>query len=186
MRTCSVEGCERPHYARGWCAPHYQRWKKDGDLREQVPLRGISNGRCSVPGCGRPHLARGWCVSHYDRWRRGVDVLRPIRVRDDAARWWSKVQRGSDEECWMWLGPPKSDGYGHFTWYEEGRQRQTNAHRYGYQLLVGPVADDFDVDHRCRTRLLRQSGSSRAGSPCREYSAKERGDGMGGPILRVR
>lgn len=31
MQTCSVEGCGRPHDARGFCSAHYGRWKRYGD-----------------------------------------------------------------------------------------------------------------------------------------------------------
>lgn len=32
-RTCSVEGCERSdHIRRGWCAKHYMRWRKHGEV----------------------------------------------------------------------------------------------------------------------------------------------------------
>ena len=30
-RTCSIDGCERPFRARGWCASHYNRWALTGD-----------------------------------------------------------------------------------------------------------------------------------------------------------
>jgi hypothetical protein len=30
-RTCSITDCQRRHEARGWCATHYARWKRNGD-----------------------------------------------------------------------------------------------------------------------------------------------------------
>jgi hypothetical protein len=30
-RLCSVAGCPKPHYGRGWCRLHYKRWRKFGD-----------------------------------------------------------------------------------------------------------------------------------------------------------
>lgn len=29
-RTCSIESCDRKHYARGWCRPHYGKWQREG------------------------------------------------------------------------------------------------------------------------------------------------------------
>jgi HNH endonuclease len=29
--TCTFDGCERPHEARGYCTLHYDRWKRHGD-----------------------------------------------------------------------------------------------------------------------------------------------------------
>lgn len=31
MKTCSIDGCEKPSKARGWCDAHWQRWRKYGD-----------------------------------------------------------------------------------------------------------------------------------------------------------
>lgn len=29
---CSIEGCTRPRWARGWCSTHYRRWRIHGDV----------------------------------------------------------------------------------------------------------------------------------------------------------
>lgn len=31
LKICSIEGCENPFKARGWCSKHYKAWKKHGD-----------------------------------------------------------------------------------------------------------------------------------------------------------
>lgn len=43
--VCTVEGCGRDIRARGWCEPHYRRWKNHGDVYADVPI---------APNSGRP------------------------------------------------------------------------------------------------------------------------------------
>lgn len=31
MGICSVDACGKPHYAKGWCNKHWQRWRAHGD-----------------------------------------------------------------------------------------------------------------------------------------------------------
>ena len=31
-RLCSIDGCETPHVARGWCRAHYDRWWRLGEI----------------------------------------------------------------------------------------------------------------------------------------------------------
>lgn len=62
-------------------------------------------------------------------------------------RFWAKVQRGGPTECWLWTAS-RSDGYGHF---HVSRARMP-AHRYAYELLVGPIPEGLILDHLCRVR----------------------------------
>ena len=81
-KGCIVEGCHRPHQARGWCAQHYQ-----------------SPRRCEVDGCDRPHAARGLCRRHYQSPRRcEVDgCQRPVKARDRCHRHY--IRPGQRQTC---------------------------------------------------------------------------------------
>lgn len=35
-KTCSIEDCDNPSRARGWCTKHYQRWQQHGDAQAAV------------------------------------------------------------------------------------------------------------------------------------------------------
>lgn len=67
-RTCSVDGCEKPLYARGWCRKHYERWRLRGDPLDHGSLiRGDDEARflSKVDKNGpipahRPDLGRCW------------------------------------------------------------------------------------------------------------------------------
>lgn len=37
VKTCSIEGCDSPHEARGWCAAHWMAWKRHGDPFHRRP-----------------------------------------------------------------------------------------------------------------------------------------------------
>lgn len=69
MRFCEVEGCERPHVARGFCDAHYRRVQKGKDPHSPVASRRRRN--CSL--CDNSHFARGYCEKHYRRWERHGD-----------------------------------------------------------------------------------------------------------------
>ena len=70
MRLCRVEGCERPHWGRGYCRRHYGRWSVHGDPLKVLHIFGRTG--CSVEGCEGEHAARGYCSIHLRRfYRRG-------------------------------------------------------------------------------------------------------------------
>lgn len=137
-RTCSIDGCNENHLARGYCGPHY---------RQYVPKKPRPNRPCAVEGCPRTYAQRGWCWSHYERWRKHGDPLAGgSYVGDDKARFWAKVDKQSD--CWVWTGAIKPNGYGTF-----GAGKKTcYAHRWAYEHVVGSIPDGMHIDHLCRNR----------------------------------
>ena len=53
-----------------------------------------------------------------------------------------------DTGCWLWSKALTDDGYGRL----EYCKRKWLAHRFVYELLVGPIPDGLELDHRCRNR----------------------------------
>ena len=70
-----------------------------------------------------------------------------------ADRFASKVRK--TEGCWEWIGGKSSNGYGSFQLPRTGRgtkQRRVSAHRFSYEMLVGPIPEGLTIDHLCRNR----------------------------------
>lgn len=88
---------------------------------------------CNTEGCDRPGVIYGWCMRHY--------VLVPAEQR-----FWVRVMK--TDSCWAWLGAKISTGYGAIR--VDGKVQL--AHRYAYQLLVGPIPEGMMIDHQCRQR----------------------------------
>lgn len=100
---------------------------------------------CNVAACLEQHYAHGYCRSHYDRRRRRGDATAPP-IPGLVERFWSKVDRSG--ECWVWTAGKSGGGYGSFT--VNGKSAQ--AHRFAYELLVGPIPGGLVLDHLCRNR----------------------------------
>lgn len=67
------------------------------------------------------------------------------------ARFWSKVTCGSGDKCWIWCGPISTpDGYGRFTWQEDGHRRTVSAHRFALMITIGgEIPDGIIGEHYC-------------------------------------
>jgi hypothetical protein len=57
------------------------------------------------------------------------------------------------DTCWLWLGA-RSSGGGRGPRYGSFRVRDQNykAHRYAYELLVGPIPKGLTLDHLCNVK----------------------------------
>lgn len=55
----------------------------------------------------------------------------------------------NDDGCWIWTAFRTPTGYGRF--YTVGAS-ESYAHRWAYQLYVGPIPEGLVLDHLCRNR----------------------------------
>lgn len=109
----------------------------------------MAKGTCAVEGCDKGARRRGWCYTHYSRWYKHGDPTFTLRRRIEGTpeqRFWANADQA--DGCWLWLGEVNDSGYG-VIWLGK---RRTRAHRFGYELIVGPVPDGLDLDHLCRVR----------------------------------
>ena len=67
-------------------------------------------------------------------------------------RFWAKIDKNGPNDCWLWRAAKGGGGYGCF---RRGGRKDGNipAHRFIYELLVGPIPKGLTIDHLCRNRL---------------------------------
>lgn len=65
------------------------------------------------------------------------------------ARFWRRVAKGADDECWPWMGTKISQGYGSFS----TNGKKVRAHRFSLSLSLGrPIRDGMFALHSCDNR----------------------------------
>jgi hypothetical protein len=72
--------------------------------------------------------------------------------KTDAEKFWPKVDRRGDDECWPWIAGRTAGGYGLF-WFTGPPRTATTAHRVSYELHGGTIPAGLEVDHLCRNTL---------------------------------
>ena len=103
-RRCTVPGCAGRHFARGYCRPHYVRWRRHGDPHAEVPValrvrdRGVSyssahqrvrteRGPATAQRCAECHApAAVWSYDGTDPDER-IDPARGRRYSLDPGRY---------------------------------------------------------------------------------------------------
>jgi hypothetical protein len=106
---------------------------------------------CAVEGCDISKIrARGWCDKHWQRWWNHGDptFIKTGRGLPLEERFWRSVVK--TETCWLWTAGKKPAGeYGVFN---ISKTHGIVAHRFAYQVLVGPIPDGMELDHKCEVK----------------------------------
>lgn len=61
-----------------------------------------------------------------------------------------QIVHDSSTDCWLWMGSLNRNGYGRTT--RTNSRTSVVAHRYVYELVIGPIPDGLQLDHLCRVR----------------------------------
>jgi hypothetical protein len=122
---------------------------------------------CEVQNCCRPVVGRGMCSKHYQRWKATGATMDGPKARASAQdRFWRYVQKGTDEDdCWLWTGMQRKDGYGCLTVRNNDVWKKVGAHRFAYEMAHGPIPTGLVTRHRCDNPLCVNPGHMKLGLP---------------------
>jgi hypothetical protein len=148
-RICSVEGCDRPHMARGFCNRHYQ-------IEHRA---GITGRICSAAECNAPVRALGLCSVHYSAQKRAkapACIVEGCTEQQGAARGlcnahYLRLRRSGE------LGPARrlrgkrglgSKNKAGYVQIRQGRDgRAVLQHRLVMEALLGRPLESFENVH---------------------------------------
>ena len=147
-KVCGVAGCGKAVYCRGWCEPHYQRWKKHGD-----PLGGKfyakPGGICAVEGCCKGAERAGMCRSHHHRKVRYGDPRGGSTSLGAPCDFLEAAIGSETDECIPWPFGTRGGGYGSV--YIDGRSRLV--HRVVCERVHGDApTQEHEAAHSCNNR----------------------------------
>jgi hypothetical protein len=66
-------------------------------------------------------------------------------------RFWAKVLRRGEDDCWEWTGNHHSQGYGKVS---ISHTQTKLAHRVAWELTYGPIPEGMIVRHKCRGKCV--------------------------------
>jgi hypothetical protein len=77
-------------------------------------------------------------------------------------RFWEKVKKLGDDDCWEWQAARNAKGYGRLT---SGRGVHLKAHRVAFVLFGGVIPDNLFVLHTCDNPSCCNPGHLFVGTP---------------------
>lgn len=123
------------------------------DVPDVVSAQGLTG--CIEDGgtCGEKIVGRGRCRKHYARWwkkakgRKTAPALN-LKTLTPEQRFWARVQRGGETQCWPWEGSTGKKGHGEF--FVSPEQGRVPAHAYALEIASGQrCPEGLEACHRC-------------------------------------
>lgn len=106
----------------------------------------MSDLTCIIDGCEKPRQRyRPMCRMHRARQERHGDPSICFNPHRPVAERFHGGYEKADNGCWLWRHPSEN-GYGRI----RVNRKTMWAHRIGYELLVGPIPPELELDHLCR------------------------------------
>lgn len=68
------------------------------------------------------------------------------KVESLEKRFWDKVEKGAENECWEFKGFKNKDGYGKMS---KGNSKLDSAHRISYRIHKGEIPEGMVILHTC-------------------------------------
>lgn len=106
-------------------------------------------------------LAQGYMVEVHDTAEEPIAFIK--RHLSLWARFWAKVDKRGEDECWLWKAELMPNGYGRIG--NGGRGAGASyAHRVAWSFFNGPIIDGLDIMHLCNTKACVNPKHLRPGS----------------------
>lgn len=99
MRQCSLDFCEEPYRAGGFCHYHYHRNRRGMDLVPRPSKVPAWKKTCIFEGCKTKQYAKGLCYTHYMMQNRGEELRAKLAPQDKHSMRKPRVPRGECAAC---------------------------------------------------------------------------------------
>lgn len=122
-------------------------------LPDVISAQGLAGCVANDGACGKKIVGRGRCRTHYNTWwkhSRGRQVLPALNLKAllPEQRFWAKVKRGGNAQCWPWDGSTWAKGHGEF--FVSPERGKVPAHAYALEVATGqPCPVGLEACHRC-------------------------------------